>query len=237
MDIRRIRELRTMPYEGYLQTDEWAQKREQVLKRDNYRCKTCNTREHLQVHHWTYARRGNEPLNDLTTLCQFCHETVHRRKKQEEIMRQTYVEPSSPKRQRRAGVQQFEDDIIGFLLCDPTLSSYVCGILSEGDFTEPDTREIYRLLLSGTLDIPDLLTGTVSRVMESLQWYVLHEKSRDFLIKAIVQYAACLKRYALLRLNTDLSYVIGSATSEPQLRQKLQDMYCRLRTLNTAMEE
>jgi len=81
---QRLLELRTMPYEEYLQTPEWRQKREQALVRDNYCCRLCNSDERLHVHHQTYERRGNEDLEDLTTLCEECHERFHRKINQAE---------------------------------------------------------------------------------------------------------------------------------------------------------
>ncbi len=80
---QRIQELRTMPYLDYLQTPEWAAKRQQILDRDGHRCRVCNSTEQLNVHHRTYERRGDEDLDDLTTLCQPCHEYFHSREKQE----------------------------------------------------------------------------------------------------------------------------------------------------------
>jgi replicative DNA helicase len=84
MDQQRIKELMSMPYQEYLQTEEWAQKREQVLARDGHRCRLCDSSEKLHVHHRTYARRGNEDLDDLTTLCEQHHEQFHQRVKQED---------------------------------------------------------------------------------------------------------------------------------------------------------
>lgn len=81
-DRKAIPEYRTMPYRAYLKTRFWARKREQTLKRDNYCCTNCHARRgdkniKLHVHHKTYERRGNELLEDLTTLCNFCHRLLH----------------------------------------------------------------------------------------------------------------------------------------------------------------
>lgn len=78
----RLQDLRTMPYHEYLQTPEWDAKRQLILARDKHRCRVCNSTEQLNVHHRTYERRGNEDLDDLTTLCQPCHEYFHNRKEQ-----------------------------------------------------------------------------------------------------------------------------------------------------------
>jgi hypothetical protein len=48
--------------------------REEVLKRDRFRCRACGTRSRLVVHH---RDRGNEP-NVLITPCIRCHVRIHR---------------------------------------------------------------------------------------------------------------------------------------------------------------
>lgn len=64
----------------YYLSDEWGGIRDQVLARDNHRCKECRTVARwssLQVHHITYARFGHERLEDLVTLCEDCHKKTH----------------------------------------------------------------------------------------------------------------------------------------------------------------
>jgi replicative DNA helicase len=74
----RLAELRIMPYEEYLQTPEWQEKREQALERANHRCQLCNSPESLNVHHRTYEKgRGNEDIADLTVLCNEHHSQFH----------------------------------------------------------------------------------------------------------------------------------------------------------------
>jgi len=80
-----------MSYQEYLQTPEWAAKRQQILIRDEHRCRVCNGGEQLNVHHRTYERRGDEDLNDLTTLCQPCHEYFHNRK--EQVSLEQFIDP------------------------------------------------------------------------------------------------------------------------------------------------
>ena len=75
---RRLQELRTMPYQDYLLTPEWQERRNFQLARSGYRCQVCNTAdEQLNVHHRTYERRGNEAPSDLITLCRGCHDLFH----------------------------------------------------------------------------------------------------------------------------------------------------------------
>lgn len=76
-DTDRLHELRTMPYDEYLQTPEWLERRAQALDRAERRCQVCNTPNALNVHHRTYERRGNERPGDLTVLCEGCHQLFH----------------------------------------------------------------------------------------------------------------------------------------------------------------
>jgi hypothetical protein len=77
----RLRDLKTMPYRDYLQSDEWKTTRRRALKRAQFRCQVCNKGESLNVHHRTYERRGEERNDDLLVLCQPCHELFHRQGK------------------------------------------------------------------------------------------------------------------------------------------------------------
>ena len=70
-------ELREMPYKDYLHTQHWIRTRRKALKQNGYQCYNCGARSHLQVHHLTYIRRGNERQEDLRVLCWKCHEKVH----------------------------------------------------------------------------------------------------------------------------------------------------------------
>src|SRR5262245_60175292 len=54
----------------------WRTIREQCLARDGYRCRLCNSPDALQAHHRTYDRFEKEELDDLTTLCEPCHDLV-----------------------------------------------------------------------------------------------------------------------------------------------------------------
>lgn len=64
-------------YKEYLVSDAWREKRKQVLIRDKLRCQLCGNDKNLQVHHVTYDRIYNEELDDLITVCNNCHKTVH----------------------------------------------------------------------------------------------------------------------------------------------------------------
>jgi len=76
-DVKSIHNLRTMPYQEYLQSDHWAAKRKEALDFYGHRCVVCHTTAQLQVHHRTYAHKGLENMNDLVVLCSECHKLYH----------------------------------------------------------------------------------------------------------------------------------------------------------------
>lgn len=69
------------PYQMYLESDEWQAIREQIIAKFGGRCQLCNSPYNLEVHHRTYIRFGHEQLEDLTLLCDGCHETFHKHRK------------------------------------------------------------------------------------------------------------------------------------------------------------
>lgn len=58
----------------------FANSREACLNRDNYKCKCCGaTKTRLEAHHIIYrSQGGSDDLENLTTLCESCHEALHR---------------------------------------------------------------------------------------------------------------------------------------------------------------
>lgn len=66
-------------YTAYIKSTKWRAIRAKVLFRDGGRCVCCRAGGRgLEVHHKTYARFGNESMNDLVTLCHTCHEKQHK---------------------------------------------------------------------------------------------------------------------------------------------------------------
>ena len=88
--FERIQQRKSNSYSDLLNTEEWRNKRLKIIKRDNYRCVYCG-RQHakLHVHHKYYSAYPNGVLVDpwnypddaLITLCAYCHQRVHARKK------------------------------------------------------------------------------------------------------------------------------------------------------------
>jgi hypothetical protein len=75
--LRRICDLKSMPYRDYLQTDHWKEVRAQMLKRAGHKCSLCGSRERLNVHHNNYQSLGDERWEDLAVLCRPCHGKFH----------------------------------------------------------------------------------------------------------------------------------------------------------------
>jgi len=73
---RRISELRSMAYEDYLLTLEWAETRDLAIRLAGGRCQRCGEPA-SEVHHLTYERLGCERLRDLMPICERCHQNIH----------------------------------------------------------------------------------------------------------------------------------------------------------------
>lgn len=69
-------------YHQYLQSSEWKKKADVVRQKYCNTCQECGKRSSasraLDVHHKTYQRIGEEPLEDLVALCRACHDALHR---------------------------------------------------------------------------------------------------------------------------------------------------------------
>jgi 5-methylcytosine-specific restriction endonuclease McrA len=52
--------------------------REQILRRDSWRCQSCGVMSNLEVHHKRYrSHSGNDSAENLIILCARCHASVH----------------------------------------------------------------------------------------------------------------------------------------------------------------
>jgi 5-methylcytosine-specific restriction endonuclease McrA len=52
--------------------------RQQILRRDGWRCQCCGTMSNLEVHHKQYrSQSGNDSEENLITLCTCCHGEMH----------------------------------------------------------------------------------------------------------------------------------------------------------------
>ena len=54
--------------------------RQEVLRRDRWRCQSCGTMSNLEVHHREFrSHSGADSEENLITLCAACHAGEHRR--------------------------------------------------------------------------------------------------------------------------------------------------------------
>jgi DNA primase len=152
----------------------------------------------------------------------------------------------------RGSTLKWEDYLIGLLLQNPALSSYVCGIITYGDFAGTDTRELYRILNSvyqrdapPSLQpiekfVPSALLPTASRAIGQAASEVKSLEDGTSLVKQAVDCAYRLKRARLVQLNTELGYLIraaaevGDKANERELRQQFQEISLQLRTIDSA---
>lgn len=75
-------------YNKYLNSPAWKERREEVLKRDNYLCQSCLKARATQVHHLSYKHWGDEPLFELISVCTECHERITRMDQIENLITQ-----------------------------------------------------------------------------------------------------------------------------------------------------
>ena len=75
--MKKVRSQKPATQTGY---DELPRTECQVLERDGWRCQTCGSMQHLQVHHLKFrSHSGCDEEQNLITLCTECHEQVHRK--------------------------------------------------------------------------------------------------------------------------------------------------------------
>jgi len=53
--------------------------RQQVLRRDGWRCQLCGAISNLEVHHQQFrSHSGDDSEENLITMCAACHSALHR---------------------------------------------------------------------------------------------------------------------------------------------------------------
>ncbi|HEV2400633.1 MAG TPA: HNH endonuclease [Candidatus Sulfotelmatobacter sp.] len=62
-----------------LDPDAYDELRQQVIRRDNWRCQACGSMTNLEVHHQEFrSHSGDDAETNLITLCSTCHGQTHR---------------------------------------------------------------------------------------------------------------------------------------------------------------
>lgn len=64
-------------YSLYLCSREWSVRKRAIRRRAGGVCERCKAAKMDHVHHRTYARKYNEPLDDLMAVCEPCHRFIH----------------------------------------------------------------------------------------------------------------------------------------------------------------
>ena len=64
---------------NYWKTPHWQRVRDDALYHSASHCQQCGAIGGVGVHHKTYARLGNELVNDVECLCKRCHAVRHGR--------------------------------------------------------------------------------------------------------------------------------------------------------------
>jgi 5-methylcytosine-specific restriction endonuclease McrA len=72
-------EIRPIPRRVRLDPIAYEDLRQQVLRRDGWRCQLCGTMANLEVHHKRFrSHSGSDSEENLITLCARCHSSSHR---------------------------------------------------------------------------------------------------------------------------------------------------------------
>ncbi len=65
-------------YKAYLKSDKWDFFRRKIIAERGAMCERCGELSpHLNVHHLTYVRLGNELPDDVKVYCLPCHKLMH----------------------------------------------------------------------------------------------------------------------------------------------------------------
>lgn len=66
-------------YKQYLNTNHWKKLRAAKIDISGRKCENCGSKSRLRIHHNNYECLGRETYDDLTTLCEDCHNRHHNR--------------------------------------------------------------------------------------------------------------------------------------------------------------
>lgn len=83
-------------YKKYINSNEWKEKRQELIDKIGYECQQCGWNHNLQVHHKTYENFGNESIDDLQLLCYTCHMSKH------DNYFKKYIQKSKPKKRKKS---------------------------------------------------------------------------------------------------------------------------------------
>ena len=70
-----------MVYRDYITSDLWRIRKRRYFETHERKCRACNSKKRIHLHHKTYRRLGEERDADLVPLCHSCHTALHIRQK------------------------------------------------------------------------------------------------------------------------------------------------------------
>jgi len=77
-------------YYEYLESNEWKERRREVLERDGYSCNCCKTYA-TQVHHESYNNvMEPEEVDDCISVCEECHKLIHEELEEKKKFKKLY---------------------------------------------------------------------------------------------------------------------------------------------------
>lgn len=95
-DATRYAVLKSLEEARRLYPSNWDEIRKRVLFRDGFKCKTCGSRENLEVHHVIpLSKGGTNTLDNLVTLCRKCHEAIHQAHKPKPLIKTLTLKPTT----------------------------------------------------------------------------------------------------------------------------------------------
>ncbi len=109
-----------MNYQEQLEDSRWKKKREEILKRDRYKCRKCGSKSFLHIHHKIYVdgRKAWEYTNQfLITLCSDCHQKEHQKKETKDFVTKDkkvikHSNPSGKKKNGRLHKKKWMNDYL-----------------------------------------------------------------------------------------------------------------------------
>jgi 5-methylcytosine-specific restriction endonuclease McrA len=74
---KRKRKRPYVDYKKYMDSKAWARRRSRYFRKHGKKCKVCDARYNVGLHHVPYERLGRERDEDLVALCWVHHEAFH----------------------------------------------------------------------------------------------------------------------------------------------------------------
>ena len=101
---------RKKKYLKYLESDEWAKIKVDLIELNDGKCERCGSGKKLQVHHLSYDNLYFEEPDDLILLCSKCHMIEHGLIKIRKCKK--YYKKSNPVRESNGGFSFYKGKVL-----------------------------------------------------------------------------------------------------------------------------